>query len=362
MSQAKGSTQTRKRVRKPSAQAAAGPAKKRARAKKVATDPTTSAADAPVAAASGGTAGGSALLPPKTKNSVSYTTEIRDMMYTFGDARNANEETISLVETIVLHYLLDLIRHATRRAHRRGVTRVTLNDLVYQTRKDPAKLDRLKDFLGWKEVRKNFGKSDSPQDKEKPEVLLETPRKKSRRDLNVNFDLLQSLKDMESEEEESGNEDNSVELDTFNKDRLKMADEMTRSMTREEYMEYTECRQASFTYKKNKKFRQWLGAVMNVQLNEDMVEVLGYLAWEMVGSITRQALLVKKQMEASMYRGAIARGGSIINIKLQPQAGEKDNEKTALLPGHIREAIRRETPRAQSLIDFTFSTHPSHHL
>jgi len=122
-------------------------------------------------------------------------------------------------------------------------------------------------------------------------------------------------------------------------------------------MGYTECRQASFTYKKNKKFRQWLGTVMNVQLNEDMVEILGYLAWEMVGQITCQALLVKKQMAASMYRG-LARSGSIINIKLQPHTFEKDGDKTPLLPLHIREAMRRAEPsHCQSLVDFTYVVH-----
>jgi len=131
---------------------------------------------------------------------------------------------------------------------------------------------------------------------------------------------------------------------------------MTRTMTREEYMEYTECRQASFTYKKSKKFRQWLGAVMSVQLNEDMVEVLGYLAWEMVGQITHEALSVKKQMAASMYRG-LARSGSIINIKLHTHT-EKEGDKTPLLPLHIREAMRRAAPaHCHSLVDFTFVAH-----
>lgn len=40
--------------------------------------------------------------------------------------------------------------------------------------------------------------------------------------------------------------------------RLREADEVTRKMTREEYLEFAECRQASFTYKKIKKFRDWL--------------------------------------------------------------------------------------------------------
>jgi transcription initiation protein SPT3 len=39
--------------------------------------------------------------------------------------------------------------------------------------------------------------------------------------------------------------------------RLKVADQVTRSMTQEEYIYYSECRQASFTYKKLKRFKEW---------------------------------------------------------------------------------------------------------
>lgn len=47
-------------------------------------------------------------------------------------------------------------------------------------------------------------------------------------------------------------------------------------MTKEQYMDYSECRQASFTYKKAKKFRDWVEAPMN----DEIAEVLGYLSWE----------------------------------------------------------------------------------
>lgn len=134
-------------------------------------------------------------------------------------------------------------------------------------------------------------------------------------------------------------------------------------MTREEYMEYTACRQASFTYKKVKKFRQWFGTAINVQLNDDMVEVLGYLAWEMVGFVTQQAQQVKKQMEEGQYRGLVQRSGGIINIKLQPHwAMGKDSDKSPLLPAHIREALRRILPVPHSALDFSpthIYQHPS---
>ena len=39
--------------------------------------------------------------------------------------------------------------------------------------------------------------------------------------------------------------------------RLRVADQLTQGMTKEEYMHYSDCRQASFTYKKLKRFREW---------------------------------------------------------------------------------------------------------
>ena len=40
-------------------------------------------------------------------------------------------------------------------------------------------------------------------------------------------------------------------------DRLRMADEITKHMSREEYLYYSECRQASFTYKKGNIFAEF---------------------------------------------------------------------------------------------------------
>ena len=40
--------------------------------------------------------------------------------------------------------------------------------------------------------------------------------------------------------------------------RLKEADDATRQMTREEYQHYSDCRQVSFTYRKAKRFREFL--------------------------------------------------------------------------------------------------------
>lgn len=49
-------------------------------------------------------------------------------------------------------------------------------------------------------------------------------------------------------------DDDDIEAHEASIQRLKEADDATREMTREEYQHYSDCRQASFTYRKGKAF------------------------------------------------------------------------------------------------------------
>ncbi|KXS14701.1 hypothetical protein M427DRAFT_57362, partial [Gonapodya prolifera JEL478] len=89
-----------------------------------------------------------------------------------------------------------------------------------------------------------------------------------KRRVKFSWDLLAPYQDVLGEEEYDDDEDM---LQAYEEQlaRLKKADEMTRSMTQEEYMYYSECRQASFTYKKLKRFHDWSGlAVVRKEGNE----------------------------------------------------------------------------------------------
>lgn len=69
-------------------------------------------------------------------------------------------------------------------------------------------------------------------------------------------------------------------------------------MTREEYVHYSECRQASFTYRKGKRFREWanVSAFVEVKPNDDIVDSLGFLTYEMVSKLTAMALQIKRDL------------------------------------------------------------------
>jgi transcription initiation protein SPT3 len=73
-------------------------------------------------------------------------------------------------------------------------------------------------------------------------------------------------------------------------------------MTREEYQHYTDCRQASFTYRKAKRFRDFLNLPPHLDLkaNDDTVDIVGFLAFEMVRSLTIAGLTVKKSLEEAL--------------------------------------------------------------
>ena len=97
--------------------------------------------------------------------------------------------------------------------------------------------------------------------------------------------------------------------------RLRHADLLTFSMSQSEYLEYSECRQASFTYKKARKFREWLvggtarpgslalatlagGSARDMsRLNDDTLEILGFISYEIVQKLTEVSLAVKFEQE-----------------------------------------------------------------
>ena len=64
----------------------------------------------------------------------------------------------------------------------------------------------------------------------------------------------EQVPEREDEEDEEEEEQNEATLA-----RLASADERTRHMTKDEYVYWSDCRQASFTFRKGKRFREWAG-------------------------------------------------------------------------------------------------------
>ncbi|KAI8060267.1 transcription initiation factor IID, 18kD subunit-domain-containing protein [Gongronella butleri] len=226
-----------------------------------------------------------------------FQTEIQQMMFVFGEVSDPLPETTTLVEDIVRSQVIEILIQASAQASRRNSRYICAEDLIFLIRHDRAKVNRLRLFLSWKDVRKNTkdGSGDSVED------VMEDTNTVYRSIIKLPWELVNQFLDVmvkpSNREDESEDED---EVEAYNDSiqRLREADEVTRAMSREEYVHYSECRQASFTYRKSKRFREWanISSYMDVRPNDDIVDSLGFLTFEMVSKLTTIALQIKADL------------------------------------------------------------------
>jgi transcription initiation protein SPT3 len=98
-------------------------------------------------------------------------------MFVFGEIQDPNHETVNLVEDIVRSQLIELVSRfllllsrgrlfllgplrdqifqARALANRRGARYLTAEDLIFLIRHDRGKVNRLRTYLSWKDVRKH---------------------------------------------------------------------------------------------------------------------------------------------------------------------------------------------------------------
>ena len=143
--------------------------------------------------------------------------------------------------------------------------------------------------------------------------------------------------------------------------RLAKNDERTRGMTAQQYATWAECRSASFTFRKRKKFREWcgLGVIAEHVAKEDVLEILGFLTSEWVQTLTERALVAKLQeanaaeVEAARVFAGMKRkrGGcdlflvrdvGVVNMALDSDGffpEDKPIPATPIQPRHVRKAF-----------------------
>lgn len=144
----------------------------------------------------------------------------------------------------------------------------------------------------------------------------------------------------ERDDEEDEDED---EMNYMTLQRLRKADERTKKMSREEYVTWSEYRQASFTWRKGKRFREWagFGIVTDSKPSDDIVDILGFLTFEMVATLTEVALKVKEQEDLARAQSGADKAGT---KKRKHQHGLFDppsEGKTPIEPRHVQDAFRR---------------------
>ncbi|KAJ5834135.1 Histone-fold [Penicillium robsamsonii] len=288
----------------------------------------------------------------------SFTNYNIKMMFVSGETAEPSPETTTLIEEITRQQVIEILSRSTALATRRGVRSISTDDLIFLIRHDKAKVSRLRTFLSWKDVRKNVKDSDDKGGGDAadfaaaddaagvvagPQDMAPKPKNKRAKvglawDVNSFYSV--QVPEREDEEDEEEEEQNYATLQ-----RLAAADERTRHMTREEYVFWSECRQASFTYRKSKRFREWagFGIVTESKPNDDIVDILGFLTFEIVQTLTEQALKVKEREDNEKHR----RGGAEAGENLKKRKRETglfdppEEGRTPIEPRHVREAYRK---------------------
>ncbi|EMR62017.1 hypothetical protein MGN70_013678 [Eutypa lata] len=294
-----------------------------------------------------------------------YRQEIQQMMYVSGETGEPSVETTAMIEEIVRQQVIEMLRACTELAARRGVRTITINDLIFQIRDDAPKVSRLRTFLSWKDVRKSAKDSDEKGGEadlgvaDDPTggvggpggampggpVVEEAAKKNKKAKVKLPWEpssfYSQEVPERDDEEDEEEEEMNFITLQ-----RLQKADERTKAMTREEYVTWSEYRQASFTYRKGKRFREWagFGIVTDSKPSDDIVDILGFLTFEMVQTLTEEALKIKEQEDLWKERSGGENGtNGTKKRKLAPQ-GLFDPPSEGRAPvetRHVQEAFRR---------------------
>ncbi|KAI3402250.1 hypothetical protein diail_179 [Diaporthe ilicicola] len=288
-----------------------------------------------------------------------YRQEIQQMMYVSGETGEPSIETMGIIEEIVRQQVIEILRACTELAARRGSRSITINDLIFQIRDDAPKVSRLRTFLSWKDVRKNVKDSEDKGGEadigaaEDPAMgagvmpgagpVDEAAKKNKKAKVGLPWEpssfYNQEVPEREDEEDEEEEEMNYITLQ-----RLRKADERTKAMTKEEYVTWSEYRQASFTYRKGKRFREWagFGIVTDSKPSDDIVDILGFLTFEMVQTLTEEALRIKEQEDLWRERTGVENASGSKKRKLNQGLFDPPSEgRTPVEARHIQEAFRR---------------------
>ncbi|KAI0806880.1 TFIID-domain-containing protein [Fomes fomentarius] len=257
-----------------------------------------------------------------------YSQEISQMMFVFGEVQDPNPETVNLVEDIVRSQVIELILQARALANRRGARHLSAEDLIFLIRHDRAKVNRLRTYLSWKDVRKHAKDSDGQAGAgiDSVETLEDGADEKltakaQKITIKLPWEIMTMFSDVLPTDDEEDEDD--IEAHEASILRLKEADDATREMTREEYQHYSDCRQASFTYRKAKRFKEFLNLPpsLDFKTGDDTVDIVGFLAFEMVRALTIAGLEVKKSLEDAYLRDAPHHGSSPLLGKRKAQLG-----------------------------------------
>ncbi|TGZ83097.1 TFIID-18kDa-domain-containing protein [Ascodesmis nigricans] len=303
------------------------------------------------------------------KDKFKYRVEIQQMMFVSGETGEPSPETTGIIEEIVRGQVIEMLLQCTQLAARRGSRSISTDDLIFLIRHDKAKVSRLRTYLSWKDVRKTAkdqdpaggGAAADPSElmdevagsgaaPAGPQMMMKQKKTK----IGLPWEVASYFSESAPEREDDEDEDE-VEANAATLQRLKNADERTRHMTKDEYVHWSECRQASFTFRKAKRFREWagFGTVTEAKPNDDIVDILGFLTFEIVQTLTEEALKVKEQEDKLKASNA---GRESRKRKREQFLFHAQESRTPIEARHVAEAFRRlQAPKPKSRAMRNFS-------
>ena len=153
-------------------------------------------------------------------------------MFVFGEVQEPLEETTKLVEQVVRAEAVNLISRSVQQTAKRNSRFLQVEDLLFLIRHDKQKVARLRSFLNWKDVRKNLQDTDTPTDNEDSESI---------RLSGISLFYWDALYPYQSilEDADDADQDDLLAYQEM-KRRLHEADLATNSMSKEDYIYYSE--------------------------------------------------------------------------------------------------------------------------
>ncbi|RFN53436.1 hypothetical protein FIE12Z_2261 [Fusarium flagelliforme] len=283
-----------------------------------------------------------------------YRNDIQQMMYVAGETQDVSLGTLTLVEQIVQDQVRHILSTASDLAARAGKKTVSLNHIIFQVRHDKPRVQRIKCLLQWRAIRleakkRNKDTQDDVEIDDPDELsddLLESPTVEEVAAKRTEPAAATLPWDVESYYSviPPGGDTNEKLLNDPGDDslqRLHWADEVTKAMTSEEYAMYSDYRHASFTTRKAKRFREWagIGVVADIVKKEDSLEILGFLAAEMVKRLTDIALTIQAQ-DLAAHRARVGLPSMKSGHVKYGLFVTEDPEREPIDVRHIRRAFR----------------------
>ncbi|RDD46790.1 Transcription initiation protein SPT3-like protein [Trichoplax sp. H2] len=225
-------------------------------------------------------------------NKPSFTTEILAMMHAFGDVANPLYQSAILIEEIIRRQISNLLIKTSELTLLRGAKIMTVDDILLQFRKNKKKYKHILKILNFKEAKAKTLKHYmyAEDDINYANITADTSERDSSKIRKYLSEIFSHYDDMYHSFE--------LDRDEIQAERTERLEILTRKMDQSQYLEFSECRQVTFSKRINK-FREWLDciSIIDAKPNVQAIELLSVLAYETVGRVIELSLIVKADTE-----------------------------------------------------------------